>query len=107
MGAALLLRAELTICVAVLLLGAVAALSSANLVKRVAGVLIAYIAALLAVAVLGGGETLLFAGIAAIAATLAIGCALIVRAQERYGAVEARDLDVADADAEPVEPNAS
>jgi hypothetical protein len=103
MGAdALVLRAELGLCLAVLMLGAVVALTSANLVKRVAGVLIAHVGAVLAASVLAGG-TLLIVGVAAMGATLMIGVALIVRLQERYSGVEAAEQDVADADAEPRE----
>jgi hypothetical protein len=103
MGAeAFVLRAELGLCFAVLMLGAVVALASANLVKRVAGVLIAGIGAVLAASVLTGG-TLLIIGVAAMGATLMMGCALIVRLQERYGGVEGAEQDAADADAEPRE----
>jgi hypothetical protein len=101
-AAAFLLRAELGLCLAVLMLAAVMALTSANLVKRVAGVLIANIAAVLGASVLSGGS-LLIVGLTAMAATFAVGCALIVRLQERYGGVEAAEQDDADADAEPRE----
>ncbi len=70
------------------------------------GVLVAQIASVLAAAVLVGGD-LLIVGVAVMAATLVIAVGLIVRAQERYHSVEMRDLDAADADSEPFEPNAS
>lgn len=104
-AAVLLLRVEIALCVAVLMIGAIVALGSANLVKRLVGVLIANIAAILAAALLVGGS-LLIVGAAMMAGTLVLGCALMVRLQERYGALEALDQDAADAEAEPRESNA-
>jgi hypothetical protein len=99
------LRVEIALCAAFLMLGAIMALTSANLVKRIAGLLIANIAAVLAAAVLTGGA-LLIVGVAVMAAALVIGSALIVRLQERYGGVEAAEQDAADSDSEPRESDA-
>lgn len=103
---ALGLRAEIALCIAMLMLGAVMAMSSANAVKRVGGVVIAQIAALLAAGVLVGGDIVLV-GAAMLAGTLTIGCALIVRLQERYGGVDMGELDAADTESEPREPGAT
>ncbi|MDX2274677.1 MAG: hypothetical protein NW206_04430 [Hyphomonadaceae bacterium] len=100
------LRAEIALSIAMLMLGAVMALTSGNAVKRVAGVLVAQIGAVLAAGVLLGGD-ILIVGVALMVATFAIAAALIVRAQERYHSVEMRDLDKADIESEPPEPSAS
>lgn len=105
-AAVLILRVDIALCVAMLMLGAVVALTSANVVKRVIGALIVNLAAVLAAGALTDGA-LLIVGVAVLAATLMIGCALLVRLQERYGGVEAFDQDVADADAEPRETGSS
>lgn len=98
----ILLRVDVALSIALLVLGAIVALASANVVKRVSGVLIAHIGAILGAAALVDGP-LLIVGVGMMGASLVIGCALIVRLQERYGGVEALDHDIADADSEPRE----
>ncbi len=87
--------------VALLLLGAVAAWSSTNVVKRVAAIALAHIGAVSALSVLGAPDAALIAAVAAAFAQLTLGVALVVLLQERYGAIEAPDIDAADAQSEP------
>lgn len=100
------IRLELALSVALLALGAVMALSSANVAKRVAGLLLAHLAVLMALAALKLGGSVLMAGLGAALAALLLGVALLVRLQEAYGAVETLDMDVADSQSEPLEPTA-
>lgn len=102
----LALRLEVALSVALLAVGAVMALSSANVVKRVAGLLIAHLAALMALASLKLGGVVLMAALGVALAVLLLGVALLVRLQEAYGAVETLDLDTADSQSEPLEPAA-
>lgn len=99
------LTRALFIAAAVLaIMGAVAALGSANALKRVAGIIVAQIGALIALASLGAPTLLLGAGALVCFAQVALGAALIVRLQEGYGETEMRGVDVADAASEPAEP---
>lgn len=90
--------------VALLVVGAVAAWTSANVAKRVAAIALAHIGAVVALAVLGAPGPALIAGVGAAFAQLTLGVALIVRLQESYGAIEAPEIDAADASSEPTEP---
>jgi energy-converting hydrogenase Eha subunit C len=87
--------------VALLMLGAIAAWTSANVIKRVAAIALANIGAMSALSVLGAPDTALIAAVAAAFAQLTLGVALIVLLQERYSAIEAPDIDAADAQSEP------
>jgi hypothetical protein len=102
----LAIRLELALSVALLAVGAVMALSSANVAKRVAGLLIAHLAVLVALAALKVGGAVLMAGLGVCLAVLLLGVALLVRLQEAYGAVETLELDAADTQSEPLEPMA-
>lgn len=97
--------AELAIAAALLALGAVMAWSSANAAKRLAGVQIALLGGCVALAVIEAPSTLMLIAIAVALAHVALGGAIIVRLQEAHGGVEAPDIDSADKQSEPVEPD--
>lgn len=97
-------RLLLAAAVAMLMLGAVAAWTSANLIKRVAGLVVAMLGAVAGLAALSAPPGLMIAGAAAAFAQLALGVALGVRLQEAYGGVEVADFDIADDADEPAEP---
>jgi hypothetical protein len=97
-------RLLLAIAVAMLMLGAVTAWTSANFVKRVAGILVASLGALTGAAALSAPVSLIVVGVAAAFAQLLFGVALGVRLQEGYGGVEAAEFDAADDANEPAEP---
>jgi len=100
----LIFRAEIAVALVMLLSGAVAAWASANVAKRIVGLLIAHLGAVLALAALGLPDAVLIAGTGVALAHLIIGAALLVRLQEAYGGVEAREFDAADEQTEPTEP---
>jgi energy-converting hydrogenase Eha subunit C len=83
------------------MLGAIATWTSANVIKRVAAIALAHIGAVSALSVLDAPDAALIAGVAAAFAQLTLGVALVVLLQERYGAIEAPDIDAADAQSEP------
>ncbi|MEQ1708903.1 MAG: hypothetical protein ABL864_11310 [Terricaulis sp.] len=87
--------------VALFMLGAIATWTSANVIKRVAAIALAHIGAVSALSVLGAPDVTLIAAVAAAFAQLTLGVALIVLLQERYGVIEAPDIDAADAQSEP------
>jgi hypothetical protein len=87
-------------------LGAAQATAAPNATKRVGGIVVAHIGAVLALAVLGAPESVLIAAVAIALAQVVVGVAIVVRLQEAYGAIESRDVDVADDSAEPAEPGA-
>lgn len=99
-------RLQFAASVALLMIGAVTAWTSTNVVKRLAGLMIALIGAVLAMAVLGAPGIALIAGVTAALASLLIGLALLVRLQESYGGVETPEFDIADEQSEPIEPGA-
>lgn len=98
--------AALAIALALTLSAALAAHSSTNATKRVGAVLVALIGAMLAAAALGAPAALLIGGGALGFAYCAVGVALIVRLQEGYGGVEIPEIDAADEQSEPREPEA-
>jgi hypothetical protein len=75
-------RLLLAIAVAMLMLGAVTAWTSANFIKRVAGILVASLGALTGAAALSVPVSLIVVGVAAAFAQLLFGVALGVRLQE-------------------------
>ena len=99
-------RLQLAAAAALLMIGAVTALSSNNVAKRLAGLLIALIGAVLGLAALGAPGAALIAGLAAVFAQILVGVALLVRLQEAYGVTELAEIDAADAESEPAEPDA-
>lgn len=102
-ASALIQVAGFALAFALALSGGAAALLADNAVKRLIGMLVALVAAVPALAVLGAPQPMLFAGVALAFAYTIVGVALIVRAQEDYGADEAPELDAADARDEPTD----
>lgn len=100
---ALTLRLLVAVAVALVAFGAVAAWVSGNAIKRLAGVSVAMAGAMLGAAALGAPSALLGGAAALVFAMLAAGVALVVRVQEGYGAIEAPELDQADAQDEAAE----
>ncbi len=98
--------AALAVATFLTLAGAVAALSSGNAMKRLAGVLVALVGAALALAALGAPEESLTTAVAIAFGYAVVGVAVIVRLQETYGGVGAAEVDAADAQSEPREPEA-
>lgn len=84
---------------ALVLAGAASALMASNAIKRLTGVIIAGLGVLVALGL--WAPQAITAGVAIIFAHLAIGVAIIVRLQESYGSIETREIDAADAAAEP------
>lgn len=99
-------RIELGASVALMMAGVVTGWTSENIAKRVVGGLIALSGAVLALAVLRMPAAMLMAGVGVAFATMLAGAALLVRAQESYGAIETPALDLADADNDTPEPRA-
>ena len=90
--------------VALLMVGAATAWTSANVTKRIAAIVLAQLGALSALSALGAASSLLLAGVAAMFAQLALGVALITRLQEAYASIEAPEIDAADAQSETEAP---
>lgn len=82
--------------IALVVIGAGAALLLDNAIKRLAGLMIAGFGAVLVLAVLGAPDGAMVAGVAILFAQLIVGVAIVVRLQESYGAIEAGDVDAAD-----------
>jgi hypothetical protein len=101
-----LAAAALAMAIAVMACGIGAGWSARNAAKRVAGTLAAMTGAALALAALGASEAHVLAGIVVALVQTAIGAALVVRLHEHYGGGEAPDIDAADAQREPAEPDA-
>lgn len=100
----LIFRAEIAVALLLLLAGAVAAWTSANVAKRIVGLMFAHVGAVLALAALGLPDVVLITGVCVALAHFIMGAALLVRLQEAYGGVEAREFDAADEQTEPTEP---
>ena len=100
----LIFRAEIAVGLVLLVAGALAAWSSANVAKRIVGLLFAHMGAMLVLAMLGTPGAVIIVAAAVVLAHLLIGAALLVRLQEGYGGVEAREFDAADEQTEPTEP---
>ncbi|WP_156767566.1 hypothetical protein [Candidatus Viadribacter manganicus] len=84
--------------VALVMIGAAAVLLLSNAIKRLAGLLIAGFGAIGGLAALGASDGALIVGVAVLFAQTAIGAALVVRLQEAYSAIDAVEIDAADAD---------
>jgi predicted tellurium resistance membrane protein TerC len=98
--------AAFAIALVVAMSAALAAFTSSNATKRVAALLVALIGAVLAAAALGAPASVLIAGGALAFVYCTVGVALIVRLQEAYGGVEVFEIDAADEQSEPREPEA-
>jgi hypothetical protein len=94
----------LALAIALVLGGAVAAFASRTVLKKVAALLTALVGAALAGALIGAPSNLLIAAAAIAFAYCAIGVAVAVRLQEAYGSIDTSDLDAADEQDEPPEP---
>ena len=107
MGSGIIVQAAVLIgAFALLLIGAVAAWTAPNAMKRVAGVIIALIGASVAMAGLQAPPSWLVAGAAIALAYCVVGTTVVVRLQEAYGAAEASALNAADDEGEPPESGA-
>jgi hypothetical protein len=82
------------------MIGAAATLLSGNVIKRVAGLLVCGSGAIASLAALGAGNGPLIAGVALLFVYVVLGVAIVVRLQESYGAIEAPDIDTADAESD-------
>jgi uncharacterized membrane protein AbrB (regulator of aidB expression) len=98
------LMVGLALAIALVTAGAVTAFVSSNALKKVAAVLTALVGATLAAALLGAQSSLLIAVAAIAFAYCVVGIAVVVRLQEAYGSIESSDLDAADEQDEPREP---
>jgi hypothetical protein len=96
----------LAVAFALLMAGAVTAWRTANSARRLAGILCAHIAAILGLGVLGAPPMAAVTAVAIAFAYCAIGVAVTVRLQESYASTEAGEIDAADDQSEPAEPNA-
>jgi hypothetical protein len=96
-------RALLACAIVLLTAGAAASWISSNAGKRIGGAVVAWLGAIAALAALRAPEGLLVAGAAAGFAQVLVSAALMVRVQEAYGAIEAPEIDAADAQSEPPE----
>jgi len=103
-GDPVIVRLLFALAVVMLLLGAVTAWTSANVIKRIAGLVVAMLGALAGLAAFAAPPGMMLVGAAAAFAQIVIGVALIVRLQEAYGGLEAAELDAADLGDEPAEP---
>lgn len=81
---------------ALAMIGAAAALLSGNAIKRLGGVLVSGFGAIASLAAMGAGSQAVVAGVAVLFAYAVLGAAIVVRLQERYGSIEAPDIDAAD-----------
>ena len=98
------LMVGLALAIALVAGGAVAAFTSSNALKKVAAVLTALVGAALVAALLGAPSSLLIALAAIAFAYCVVGVAVVVRLQEAYGSIETGDVDAADEQDEPREP---
>lgn len=106
MSALLPQTASVMLAGALLLAGAVTALSAGSVTKRLVGLLLALLAALIAATALGAPSPLLTAATAVALGYGVIGAALLVRLQEAYASSETVEIDAADARDDAVEPGA-
>ena len=102
----LALMVGLALAIALVAGGAAAAFASSNALKKVAAILTALGGATLAAALLGAPSSALLAGAAIAFAYCVVGVAVVVRLQEAYGSIETSELDAADEQDEPREPEA-
>lgn len=94
----------LVVAAALVMAGAAAAWTAPNAAKRIGALVVAFIGAVIGLAAAGAPNGALVAGVAAAFAYVAIGAAIIVRLQESYAAIDAPELDAADEQDEPAEP---
>ena len=97
---ALLMRAMVAAAMAVVILGLVALVTSANAGKRLAGAATAMLGAVLALAALHAPQIFISAATAVALGYAALGALVLIRLQEAYGDTELAAIDAADDDAE-------
>lgn len=96
----MLLEAIAVASVALVVLGAIALLTSVNAGKRLAGVTATLLGAALALAALGAPYIFVTATLAVAFGYLALGALLVIRLQEAYGDTEIPSIDANDDDDE-------
>lgn len=96
----ILLKVIAAASVALVVLGAIALLTSANAGKRLAGAATALLGAALALSALNAPQIFITAAAAVAFGYLALGALLLVRLQEAYGDTEIASIDAVDDDAE-------
>jgi hypothetical protein len=107
MAPALLANAiALALAIALLMAGVATAWRTANAARRLGGILCAHVAAMLALGVLGAPPIAAVTAVAIAFGYCAIGVAVTIRLQESYASAEAGEIDAADDQGEPAEPNA-
>ncbi|HYD73749.1 MAG TPA: hypothetical protein VEF55_11470 [Candidatus Binatia bacterium] len=94
----------LALAIALVVAGAVASFASGNALKKVTAVLIALAGAAFAAAMVGAPSNLLIGAAAIAFAYCGVGVAVVVRLQEAYGTTETHEIDAADEQDEPREP---
>jgi hypothetical protein len=93
---ALLEPALAAAAIALVVIGAMAALLMANAIKRIAGLMLAGFGATVALAALGAPDSALVVSVAVVFVQTVVGVAIVVRLQESYGVIEAPEVDSAD-----------
>lgn len=88
---------------ALVMIGAVSALLSANAIKRVGGLLVSGFGAVATLAAIGAGSAPIIAGVAVLFVYAVVGTTIVVRLQESYGSIEAPEIDAADAESDAKE----
>lgn len=84
--------------IALVVIGATAALLLDNAIKRVVGLTIAGFGATTGLAALSAPDGAVVAGVAILFAQAVVGVVIVVRLQESYGTIEAVEIDSADRD---------
>jgi hypothetical protein len=95
----------LGVALALLMAGVATAWRTANAARRLGGILCAHIAAMLTLGVLGAPTIAAVTAVAIAFGYCAIGVAVTIRLQESYASTEAGEVDSADDQGEPAEPN--
>jgi multisubunit Na+/H+ antiporter MnhC subunit len=90
--------------IALVVIGATAALLLDNALKRVVGLTIAGFGATVGLAALSAPDSAVVAGVAILFAQAVVGVVIVVRLQESYGTIEAAEIDSADRDDDAQEP---
>jgi multisubunit Na+/H+ antiporter MnhC subunit len=84
--------------IALVVIGATAALLLTNAIKRIVGLTIASFGATFGLAALSAPDSALVASVAVVFAQAVVGVVIVVRLQESYGTIEAVEIDSADRD---------
>ena len=84
--------------IALVVIGATAALLLDNAIKRIVGLTIAGFGAIAGLAALSAPDSAVVASVAVVFAQAVVGVVIVVRLQESYGTIEAVEIDGADRD---------